>query len=239
VSSSTTRDARTRIVDAAERLLRTEGAAAVTTRAVAHAAGVQAPTLYRLFGDKDGLLDAVAEHVMGTYASEKAAVADAAARADADPVEELRAAWRLHVEFGLANPELFALIVAPGRSSRSPAAEAGLAVLRARIRRVAAAGRLRVDEQRALEMIHATGTGTVLALLEQPPRERDLSLVDAMDDLLATAVLLESPVAADASVVARAAAFTTVLPDLPALSDAERALMTEWLQRALVALRTV
>lgn len=236
--SSSPPDARTRIVDAAERLLRDDGAAAVTTRAVAHAAGVQAPTIYRLFGDKDGLLDAVAEHVMATYATEKAAVADAAARADVDPVAELRASWRLHVEFGLANAELFALIVAPGRAARSPAAEAGLAVLRARIRRVAAAGRLRVDEQRALEMIHATGTGTVLALLAQPPGERDLSLVDAMDDLLSAAVLADPPTAADTSLVARTVAFTTVLPDLPALTDAERVLLAEWLERSLVALRT-
>ncbi|WP_338419811.1 TetR family transcriptional regulator [Streptomyces klenkii] len=33
----------------------------MTTRAVAAAAGVQAPAIYRLFGDKDGLLEAVAE----------------------------------------------------------------------------------------------------------------------------------------------------------------------------------
>jgi AcrR family transcriptional regulator len=36
------------------------GRRAVTTRAVAAGAGVQAPTIYRLFGDKDGLLDALA-----------------------------------------------------------------------------------------------------------------------------------------------------------------------------------
>ena len=47
-------------------------AAAVTTRAVADAAGVQAPTLYRLFGDKDGLMEAVAEHVMAAFVHAKA-----------------------------------------------------------------------------------------------------------------------------------------------------------------------
>ena len=50
---------RARIVDVAARLLQTDGPAAVTTRAVAEGAGVQAPTIYRLFGDKEGLLDAV------------------------------------------------------------------------------------------------------------------------------------------------------------------------------------
>ena len=55
-------------MEVAARLLREQGAAAVTTRAVAMAAGVQAPTIYRLFGDKDGLLDAVAEYVLAAQA---------------------------------------------------------------------------------------------------------------------------------------------------------------------------
>src|SRR3954469_10281766 len=103
-------DVRSSIVDAASRLLRDEGASAVTTRAVAQAAGVQAPTIYRLFGDKEGLIDAVAEHVMAAYVAEKSfGVGDA----DGDPVAELRAAWDLHVQFGLANAELYRLLNAP------------------------------------------------------------------------------------------------------------------------------
>src|SRR3954449_9094941 len=98
-----------RIVDAASRLLRDEGAQAVTTRAVAQAAGVQAPTIYRLFGDKDGLIDAVAEHAMATYVAAKAV------GTDADPVAELRSGWRMQVDFALVNPELYALLSAPGQ----------------------------------------------------------------------------------------------------------------------------
>src|SRR5579862_10063683 len=60
------RETRDNLVEVAARLLREQGAAAVTTRAVAEAAGVQAPTIYRLFGDKDGLLDAAAEHVVAS-----------------------------------------------------------------------------------------------------------------------------------------------------------------------------
>jgi len=44
-------ETRSTLVRVAARLLRERGAAAVTTRAVAEAAGVQAPTIYRLFGD--------------------------------------------------------------------------------------------------------------------------------------------------------------------------------------------
>ena len=97
------------------------GPAAVTTRAVAQAAGVQAPTIYRLFGDKDGLLDAVAEHVFAAYVAGKSRAAGGG-----DPVADLRAGWDVHIGFGLANPALFGLLTQPGRDSRSPAAAAGL-----------------------------------------------------------------------------------------------------------------
>src|ERR1700685_2247838 len=123
------RETRENLVEVAARLLREQAAAAFTTRAVAEAAGVQAPTIYRLFGDKDGLLDAVAEHVLAVYVAEKAVAADSG-----DPIAVLRAAWHTHVGFGLANAALFSLIADPGRGSRSPAADAGMAVVRNRVR---------------------------------------------------------------------------------------------------------
>ncbi len=84
-------DTRSKIVDVAARLLREQGPAAVTTRGVAEAAGVQAPMIYRLFGDKDGLLEAVAEHVMTTFVSAKAQIVQAASAENVDPLEDLRA----------------------------------------------------------------------------------------------------------------------------------------------------
>lgn len=227
-------DVRSTIVDAAARLLQDGGTHAVTTRAVADAAGVQAPTIYRLFGDKDGLIEAVAEHVMAAYVAEKA---DAGAGADGDPVAELRAAWRLHVEFGVANGELYALLNSPDRASRSPATAAGLDVLRARVRRIAAAGLLRVDEQRALDLIHAAGTGTVLTLLAVPADRRDPGLSQAVFDVVAAGILAAAPATDDASTATVAVTFLTVVADLPALTDAERTLMAEWVARALAHLR--
>jgi len=92
------RDAtRERIVETAAELLARGGREAVTTRAVATAAGVQPPTIYRLFGDKVGLLDAVTEHGFRAYLADKGV-------ASADPVADLRSGWDLHVGFGLANP---------------------------------------------------------------------------------------------------------------------------------------
>jgi flagellar basal-body rod protein FlgC len=115
-------DVRTAIVEAAARLLREQGARGMTTRGVAQAAGVQAPTIYRLFGDKDGLIEAVAVYVMATYVAAKS---ERAARELGDPVEDLHDAWRTHVDFGLANPDLFVLLSTPGRLQRSPATADG------------------------------------------------------------------------------------------------------------------
>lgn len=132
-------------------MLRERGAAAVTTRAVADGAGVQAPTIYRLFGDKDGLLEAVAEHAMATFSAMKADAVRAARDEATDPVEDLRTGWSMTIGFGLANPDLFVLLSDPERGRRSAAARAGTALLAERIRRVAEAGRLAVPERRAVE----------------------------------------------------------------------------------------
>ncbi|GAA3550468.1 TetR/AcrR family transcriptional regulator [Kribbella ginsengisoli] len=223
---------RAHLIEVAARLLRTEGPAAVTTRAVAHAAGAQAPTIYRLFGDKDGLLDAVAEHVFATYVAEKALTAG-----HGDPIADLRAGWDAHLDFGLANPALFALLIDPRRPSSSTVA-AGLEVLRTRVRRVAAIGRLRVPESRAVELIHAIGTGAVLTLLSQPAQSRDLGLADALYDTLTRAILTDTPALTDDSTTASAVAFRTVVPELPGLTATERLLMSEWLERASEACPT-
>lgn len=221
------RETRANLVAVAARLLHDQGPAAVTTRAVAQAAGVQAPTIYRLFGDKDGLLDAVAEHVFAAYVADKALAEDSG-----DPVADLRAGWDTHVGFGLANAALFGLLTDPGRGAGSPAAAAGLQVLRARVHRVAAAGRLRVTERRAVELIHAAGTGAVLTLLSMPPEDRDPGLADAMYDAVMQSILTDVPALAQDSTTAAAVAFRTVVPGLAMLTDAERAVLSEWLDRA-------
>ncbi|GAA1944114.1 TetR/AcrR family transcriptional regulator [Nocardioides hwasunensis] len=230
-------DARTRIVEVAARRLQEHGTSAVTTRGVADDAGVQPPSIYRLFGDKDGLLDAVLEHVMTTYATQKAA-AVAAQADDVDPVDDLRRSWARQIEFGLANPAVFALLSDPGRVRDSPGIRLGRQVLEGRVHRIAAAGLLAVDEPHAVEMIHAAGTGAVQALLATDPDGRDVRLPDAMLSAVLAQILVDGapsresgPIAAIAAVVAVRA----VLPDLPGLSDAERELMGEWLDRVATA----
>jgi AcrR family transcriptional regulator len=224
---------RARIVDVAALLLQEQGPAAVTTRRVAADAGVQAPVIYRLFGDKDGLLDAVAEHVMSTYVSAKSAIAEAASAGDADPLDDLRAGWQTQMDFGLANPTLFALLSVPGRGPDSPAAQAGLEVLRTRVRRLASTGRLRVAERRAVELIHAAGTGAVLTLLSTPPDQRDPGLADAMFEAVLGEILTDAPVVAERGPTAAAVALRAAAGQLEGLTDAEQRLLTEWLDRAI------
>lgn len=233
-------DTRTTITAAAAELLRQHGPAAITTRRVADTAGVQAPTIYRLFGDKAGLLDAVAEYVMATYVASKAAVVQEAAARDLDPVDELRAGWATQIDFGVANPTLFGFLNDPARGLRSPAVESGLRILAARVHRVALVGRLRVTEQRAVDLIRAAGAGTVTTILSTPPERRDPELAEAMLEAVLRHVITDAPHPADTDADASAADPTTaavtlraIAPQLDLLSQAERRLLAEWLDRVI------
>jgi AcrR family transcriptional regulator len=218
---------RARLVEVAAELLATQGPDAVTTRSVALAAGVQAPTIYRLFGDKSGLLDAVVERGFASYVARKHPVG-----IDADPVQGLRRGWELHVGFGLANPELFRLMHTALRTPGGrTAAAAGARVLQARVHRVAVAGRLRVTERRAIELIQAAGTGVVLTLIDQPEGERDDTLADTAWEAVCVTILTGASTAAITVPAAAAVTLRAALPDLTALTAAERALLGDWLDR--------
>lgn len=218
---------RQRVIEAAADLLAREGREAVTTRAVATAAGVQAPAIYRLFGDKDGLLEAVAEHGYATFLAAKHA--DAHPR---DPVEDLRAGWDLSVEFGLANPELYTLMYGePRRGTNSAAFQAGMQILLGRIQRLAAAGQLRVNEELAASLIHATARGAVLTWLSLPDDRQDPALLTAMREAMISAVTLDKPAIRDPGPAGAARALRALLPEQTTLSSAEQHLLDEWLDR--------
>ena len=217
---------RAQLVEVATELLASQGPDAVTTRSVALAAGVQAPTIYRLFGDKSGLLDAVVEHGWASYVASKHPVG-----ADADPVEGLRAGWELHVGFGLANPELFRLMHTVCTPDGQATAAAGIRMLQARLHRVAQAGRLRVTERRAAGLIHAVGTGVVFTLIDQAEDERDETLADTAWESVCAAILTDASTAAITGPAAAAVTLRAALPGLTALTAAERALLGDWLDR--------
>ena len=64
----------------------------------------------------------------------------------------------------------------PKPVASSPAAAASYTMLRAHIRSIAAAGRLRLNEERAANLVHASGCGIVLTLLAMPEKSRDLAI---------------------------------------------------------------
>ena len=219
---------RERILTATADLLATGGREAVSTRTVSAAAGVQPPTIYRLFGDKQGLLDAVAVRGYTSYLTGKTRL-----EPTADPVDDLRAGWDLHVEFGLANPAVYALISEPRpeTSPRPAAVTAGAAVLAAHIRRIAEAGRLRVSEERAVNLVHAVGNGTTLALIATPADRRDPALSAMAREAVIAAITTDTPAATSPGPAGAAIALRATLPQTTALTESERGLMQEWLDR--------
>lgn len=220
-------DVRARVLDAASRLIADGGVSALTTRAVAAAASVQAPTLYRLFGEKRGLLNAVAEHGLATFVAGKMA-----ARPHPDPVQDLRDAWDAYVAFGLANPAVFAIMNEVGApASGSPATLAGLAILRERVQRVARVGRLGMTVERGVALIHAAGVGTVATLLALPEDERDLLLSSMMREAVFASLLAGSPERQNVGVASLAVGLRAHLDETSVLTPGERLLLAELLAR--------
>ncbi|WP_407542838.1 TetR/AcrR family transcriptional regulator (plasmid) [Deinococcus radiomollis] len=226
---------RERILQAALALLESGGVEAVSTRAVSAAAAVQPPTIYRQFGDMQGLLNAVASVGFTAYLRTKTAQAPLS-----DPVEELREGWRTYVGFGLAHPHLYTLMYASSQTSmEAPAALEAAAVLRALMRRVAEAGRLAVSVERAAIMIHAAALGTALSLLGDSDSSGDGELSEQMLEAVLNTVLVPSVGTAGVPVqqsqaAAHAVSLAALLPGLQArFSEAEHALLLDWLRRLM------
>ena len=149
-------------------------------------------------------------------------------------MQDLAQGWDSHVAFGLTHPDLFILL--SGDPAGSPtAAAAGMQVLRARVHAIADAGRVKVSEPRATALLHAVCTGTVLALLADPPESRDEGLSTAARDAVLAAITGDAPQPANPA--ARQAAITlyATLDQTPALSQGERALLKELLTRIAYA----
>jgi AcrR family transcriptional regulator len=225
-------------VRAATKLLATGGRNAVTTRAVSAAARVQPPTIYRHFGDMQGLLDVAARETLAVHVREQATRA-----LTNDPVDDLRRGWDLHIAFGLAHPDAFALLYsAPSVTTYRSVIHEGVAVLQGLVARIAEAGRLRVDVAHATDLIHAAGTGVALTLAATPPEERDPRLSEAMREAILSAVTVPvsakaqygGPDAAPAAerVAVHAVALRALLTEAPGvLSPAEQQLLSDWLDR--------
>lgn len=230
MSAEKTSETRERILAAAAELLADGGASALSTRAVSAAADVQAPTLYRLFGDKDGLLDAVAAYGFERYLADKRSLPPTG-----DPVADLRLGWDTHLDFGLRHPSFYVLMYGTVRPGHRPAAARdAFALLRGMVERVARAGRLRVPVDAAAQTIQATSSGVVLSLISTPEADRDDGLSARVRETVLAALTTDPPAAgSDSSASGHAIALGASLRSDPSssLTTAEAALLHQWLDR--------
>jgi AcrR family transcriptional regulator len=225
--------ARTRqqILEVAAGILEREGAQAVSTRSVASAAGIRAASLYQLFGDKDGLLEALAIYAFDIYLAEKHSLPHTD-----DPVGDMRRGWDAHVEFGLRHPAFYLLMFGtdrPGR--RPPAADEAHGLLLKFLDRAAIAGRLRVPPALAARLLLAAVTGITLSLIGAPAKDRDPEISARMCEALITSLTTDPPPAADPGLASRALTLDAALiaadqATLP-LRPTEAALLRDWLHQ--------
>lgn len=174
------------VLRAAAELLRTGGVDAVSTRAVAAAAGVQPPVIYRQFGNKQGLLDAVSSFVFDEYLRQKRSVV----ATSVDPLHDLETLWDLNVDFGLTYPHCYLLgYVRPGQTDAATRGARTRRLLVEVVARLGEQGRLRVSVERAADLIYAAALGVVVTLIPVPPEERDLKISPLARDNALAAVL--------------------------------------------------
>ena len=226
---------RERILGAALTLLMAGGRDAVTTRAVAEAAGVQPPVLYRLFRDKRGLLDAVTEYGFALYLSEKRQP-----HCSEDQIQFLRDGWARHIQFGLTHPELYLLMYAdPQSADTGRSVPHGRPGLTAHMQMIAAAGRLRLPVGLAADLFHGAACGVVMTLLAVSAKERNMALSQVACEAALSSILTNRPIAPDYGTATAANmlqaqlvhADSQRLPASSLFTEAELSLMLEWLAR--------
>jgi AcrR family transcriptional regulator len=216
---------RIRILDAAYDLLNAEGRDAVTTRALTSALHIQAPTIYRIFGDKQGLLDQVALHGFSAHLATWTGWTPGA-----DPIDSLRQGWDMHIDWGLLHPQVYSIAYGEHRTgTSSPAAAAIDAILRTQFEEAAKDGMLALPVTDAVNMIRATGVGVVFTLLAMPGDARDMTLSTRAREATLAAILAK-PVKRQERDGA-AMQLRQQLDATSALSVNERALMGDWLDR--------
>ncbi|MEV4940402.1 TetR/AcrR family transcriptional regulator [Streptomyces zaomyceticus] len=155
--------ARERILEATGELLATKDALAISTRAICDRAKVGMPEIYRQFGDKQGLLTAVADIGFARFLAEKRRNP-----LTEDPVADLRTAWDSHVAFALRNPYLYRLMFTPTGEARPGAIKEAQAILLTAVERCRDAGRLRTAPELAGQSILSANVGVCMMALSFP-----------------------------------------------------------------------
>ncbi|MGO1412828.1 TetR/AcrR family transcriptional regulator [Microbacterium sp. JB110] len=223
-------DIRAALLAAAEAQLVASLDSDIATRAVCEAAGVTQPVLYRIFGDKRGLLDALADAGLERYAARKAEL-----EVTDDPAEDLRRGWDDHLSFAQEHAALYQLMFAPRPWASSRARDGVIELLRRTLSRCAAAGVLRVEIDVAQAMLLAANVGLALNRMADPASYAATGVSDALRDAVMGSVLDDDGSQRgqeDAGAAARRQIRAQLRMDPPsALLPEETALMTLWLNR--------
>jgi AcrR family transcriptional regulator len=143
------------ILDATLTAIDTLGVSVVSMRGVAKILGVDAKSLYNHVEGKDDLLDAVAEHILGTVVIPCRT---------GNTREDLRAIAHAFRAGALAHPEAATLVL-----TRQVSSPAGLAPTEAVLQVLDAAGFSPDESVPLLRMLVATLTGTLLRELQAGP----------------------------------------------------------------------
>jgi AcrR family transcriptional regulator len=219
------------MLEAAEKLLDASPDGDIATRAVCEAVGVGAPALYRLFGDKNGLLSAVVDYGFDRYLAAKRE-----AQPSEDPVADLRDGWDTHVAFAKAHPALYRLMFSPSFAAVPSAAQEALRLLREVLVRCAAAGRLRVKPDAAAQMIMSANIGVALSLVTQPDSYTDPDLSHRVRDAVHAGLLVPDTDTSRPAVGGQGGLLTASLQlsanlrtRKTALTEPETALLLQWL----------
>jgi len=170
-----------KILEVAADILEREGPEGLTTRAVGDAAQVSPPTLYHHFGDKAGLLTAVVSRGIADFMTGKRLN-----HSTGDPLADLRRGWDGWIEFAVARPRLFGLMVEQSLKQPELAQEAQ-ANLRRDVSRLHAQKRFRrgLDADTVAMLIQAAANG-VIALIQSGASTQQ---VKSIGSLLFEAVL--------------------------------------------------
>lgn len=162
---------RAAMIEAARRLLEDSPVGNVSIREVCEALGAGRSVLYRHFGNKSGLLNAVIDEAFSRYIERKRSREHMI-----DPVTDLYACWDDYLDFAAANPALYRLMFSPALPKVPEAAGRIFVLLTEALDRCAVAGALRIPSREAAQMILSANTGVALSTLSQPDRFADSGL---------------------------------------------------------------
>ncbi|WP_330297983.1 TetR/AcrR family transcriptional regulator [Streptomyces sp. NBC_00503] len=169
--------ARERILEATAELLATKDALAISTRVICERAKVGMPEIYRQFGDKEGLLTAVADLGFERFLANKRRNP-----LTEDPVADLRTAWDSHVAFALRNPHLYRLMFTPTGEVKPQGIKEAQALLLSAVERCRDAGRLRTTPELAGQSILSANVGVCVMALSFPDPFGSLDISQSVRD---------------------------------------------------------